>query len=328
MAFPILVFIGMILGCAGVIRQMIRVGVMDVPGHRSSHTRPIPKGGGIGIMTAFVIGLPVLRLSLGLTPLSVPLGLTLGGVVLLAVFSWFDDIYSFPAVHKLSAQAVAALLVLLGADGFHGGALGWVLEGLGFIWLLYVTNALNFIDGLNGLASGTMALSAAMAAFALFYGHDAEHGWTLAALAVCLMTFLPFNFPRAAIFMGDVGSQGAGLMMGWAGLVCAVSLHDFLLMPVLLFGVLYDVAFTLIRRAFAGDSLMQAHRGHLYQIAARTGVPAATITLTHWGFAAWGAFLDRAVTIPVVIVAGALLPQILWTAFVVRRARRCDIGRW
>ncbi|WP_035979417.1 MraY family glycosyltransferase [Kozakia baliensis] len=328
MAFPILVFIGMILGCAGVIRQMIRVGVMDVPGHRSSHTRPIPKGGGIGIMAAFVIGFPVLRLSLGLTPLSVPLGLTLGGVVLLAVFSWFDDIYSFPAVHKLSAQAVAALLVLLGADGFHGCALGWVLEGLGFIWLLYVTNALNFIDGLNGLASGTMALSAAMAAFALFYGHDAEHGWTLAALAVCLMTFLPFNFPRAAIFMGDVGSQGAGLMMGWAGLVCAVSLHDFLLMPVLLFGVLYDVAFTLIRRAFAGDSLMQAHRGHLYQIAARTGVPAATVTLTHWGFAAWGAFLDRAVTIPVIIVAAALLPQILWTVFVVRRARRCDIGRW
>ena len=87
--------------------------------------------------------------------------------------------------------------------------------------------------------------------------------------------------------MGDVGSQFCGFIL--AVLAVVASRFDgvelsFLIVPMLLSGVLFDVAFTLIRRAFSGERLTEPHRGHLYQVAQRSGVPATDVTLVHWGF--------------------------------------------
>ena len=110
-------------------------------------------------------------------------------------------------------------------------------------------------------------------------------------LAAGVVGFLPFNFPRARIFMGDVGSQFCGFVLAVLAVVASrfegVEL-SFLIVPMLLSGVLFDVAFTLARRLLAGERITEAHRGHLYQVAVRTGVPAWAVTLIHAGFAAFG----------------------------------------
>src|SRR6185312_7098565 len=109
-------------------------------------------------------------------------------------------------------------------------------------------------------------------------------------LAAGLIGFLPFNFPRARIFMGDVGSQFCGFVLAVLGIAASrfesVEM-SFLLVPLLLSGVLYDVAFTLVRRALAGENVARAHRGHLYQVAHRAGMRPVTVTSVHWGFAVW-----------------------------------------
>ena len=203
-------------------------------------------------------------------------------------------------------------------------------------WILFATNAMNFIDGLNGLAAGVSALTAAiLAVVAAAYG-----GWFVyfagLMLTAGLVGFLPFNYPRARIFMGDVGSQFCGFVLA----VLAVAAGRFqgidlsiLLVPMLLMGVLFDVAFTLVRRFLAGDRVTQPHRGHLYQLAHRSGMPAWAVTLLHWGFVLWGGgccllFLRGGGVLKALAPLLVLPPQIIWTAWVVRRARAAEIGRW
>ena len=148
--------------------------------------------------------------------------------------------------------------------------------------------------------------------------------------------FLPFNFPRARIFMGDVGSQFCGFML--AVLAVVASRFDgvelsFLLVPMLLSGVLFDVAFTLVRRWHAGERLTAPHRGHLYQVAQRTGIPAVAVTLVHWGFALFGglcclAFIAAPSPLKPYVPLATLVPQAVWVVVVVRRAGWAEIGRW
>jgi UDP-GlcNAc:undecaprenyl-phosphate GlcNAc-1-phosphate transferase len=108
---------------------------------------------------------------------------------------------------------------------------------------------------------------------------------------------------------------------------------SFLLMPMLLSGVLFDVGFTLVRRLLAGESVTQPHRGHLYQVAQRCGMDATTVTLVHWGFAAFGGLCclvfiavpsNYKPPLPLII----LLPQIAWVWLVAHMARQAGLRRW
>ena len=136
--------------------------------------------------------------------------------------------------------------------------------------------------------------------------------------------------------MGDVGSQFCGFMIAVLGVVASRfdgAELSFLLVPMLLSGVLFDVAFTLVRRGLAGERLTQPHRGHLYQVAQRSGVPAPLVTLIHWAFAVFGgaccfAFLQVSGDRKLVVLCLTLVPQILWLSFVVYYARRQCLGRW
>ncbi len=266
-------------------------------------------------MTAFLLG--ALWLDGG--------GAMLAGIALLALVSWLDDLRQFPPLVKLAAQAIAAALVLRGIGRLPGEPL--LAAALVFGWLVFVTNALNFIDGLNGLAAGSMALAC------LCIGTPAAAPLLLAA---SLIGFLPFNYPRARIFLGDVGSQGAGLSVAAFGLLRwqDPAPGSMLAMPLLLFGILYDVGFTLCRRWHAGERLLEAHRGHLYQVAFRSGVAAPWVAALHWGFVLWGggcALALRLGWLPAPVLSAlslAVLPQLAWTAFVVRRARRAAIIGW
>ena len=187
---------------------------------------------------------------------------------------------------------------------------------------------MNFIDGLNGLASGVALIASGF----LCLIAEGQGRWFVyfaaLLLAAGLLGFLPFNYPRARIFMGDVGSQFCGFVL--AMLAVAASRFDavelsFLIVLMLLSGVLFDVAFTLIRRGLAGERLTAAHRGHLYQLAQRSGVPAARVTAIHWGFAILGGmacltFIHVPGGIKPFIPLLLIPPQLIWTVWVLRRA--------
>jgi UDP-GlcNAc:undecaprenyl-phosphate GlcNAc-1-phosphate transferase len=108
---------------------------------------------------------------------------------------------------------------------------------------------------------------------------------------------------------------------------------SFLIVPMLLSGVLFDVAFTLVRRALAGERLTEPHRGHLYQVAQRSGIPAVAVALTHWGFAAIGGicalvFLAAPSPVKPFIPLVTLLPQFVWLGLVRRQAHAAGLHRW
>ncbi|MBC7800147.1 MAG: undecaprenyl/decaprenyl-phosphate alpha-N-acetylglucosaminyl 1-phosphate transferase [Gemmatimonadaceae bacterium] len=324
---------------------MVGVGRLDQPDARKAHTSPVPKGGGVGVVVAFLVGIAVLYRYADFARLADPY---FRGVILaasaIALVAFIDDLRDWPFTVKLAAQVAAAALAVgsglvvteLNLPWWGTLALGWTGAPLTLVWILFATNAMNFIDGLNGLASGVSAITCAvLAAIAAAFG-----GWFVYAasllLAAGLLGFLPYNFPRARIFMGDVGSQFCGFVLAVlavaAGRFQGVSL-SVLLVPMLLFGVLFDVAFTLVRRLVAGDRITDAHRSHLYQVAHRSGLDARLVTLVHWGFALWGGaccwlFVGAegwGKPLPVLLVVP---PQAAWLVFVACRARRVGLGRW
>jgi UDP-GlcNAc:undecaprenyl-phosphate GlcNAc-1-phosphate transferase len=335
----------LVLLSAATVRMMIAARVMDTPEARKAHDRPTPKGGGVGIVVTFLVGLAVLYRYAEFARLANPYFLgVIEASVAIAVVAFLDDLFDWPFIVKLGAQVLAALVAVgsgLYVSDFRIPYLGplafaWIGVAATVFWVLFTTNALNFIDGLNGLASG-VALVACL--FIVFIAEQ-HGGWFAYAaaglLAAGLAGFLPFNFPKARIFMGDVGSQFCGFML--AVLAVVASRFDgvelsFLLMPMLLSGVLFDVAFTLVRRTLAGETLTQPHRGHLYQVAQRAGVSPVAVTLVHWGFAVFGGVccllfiaLPSPYKPPVPFIT--VVPQLCWVWFVADRAHRAGLSRW
>jgi len=336
---------GMACLSAAVVRMMIAVRVMDPPNERNAHHPPTPKGGGVGVVVAFLVGIAVLYRFAEFARLADPY---FRGVIeaslAIAVVAFLDDLYDWNFTVKLAAQVLAAL-VAIGSGLFvtayrvpYVGALpiGWLGPPLTLVWLLFATNAMNFIDGSNGLAGGVVLIAAGFLAF-IAATHD---GWFAYAasllLAAGLAGFLPFNFPRARIFLGDVGSQFCGFMLAVLGVVASrfegVTL-SVLLVPMLLSGVLFDVAFTLARRALAGERITLPHRGHLYQVAQRAGMPATAVALLHWGFAVFGgvcclAFIAAPTALKPYVPLLTVLPQVWWLWFVISRARQSGLERW
>ena len=338
-------FAGLALFSGFVVRLMIAIGVPDRPDARKAHTRVMPKSGGVGIVGAFILGILLLYRYGHVSRLAAPVFLgVIAAAALIAVVSLLDDLKDFPFAVKLGAQCVAAMVAVgsgISAVRFDlpligGVALGAAGPVLSVGWILFVTNAMNFIDGLDGLAAGTTLVTCLfLAGIAGLHGGFFVYTTSL-LLAGGVAGFLPFNWPRARIFMGDVGSQFCGFVLAVLGVAAArfdAVEMSFLLVPCLLNGVLYDVAFTLARRALAGERLTQAHRGHLYQVAHRAGMDARWVAALHWGFAALGGLVIIAfvhapsqgkVWLPLLL----LLPQIAWTAAVALLARRAGLARW
>ena len=338
--------------CAGlatvsalVVLAMISARIMDVPDPRKAHTRATPKGGGVGVVVAFLLGLAVLYGYASFARLAEPYfrGFILGAALIAAV-SYLDDVFDWPFLVKLATQLAAATAAVASGLYLHSVnlpqfgpiELGWVGIAATFAWIVFATNAVNFIDGLDGLAAGTALVACGfLALVAQLQGGVFVYAAAM-LLAAGLVGFLPFNFPRARIFLGDVGSQFCGYVLAVLGVAAArfdVAALSFLLVPMLLGGVLFDVAFTLARRVVAGQRITEPHRGHLYQIAHRSGMDPRAVAATHWGFAAFGGVValgffavpsQAKPLLPVLV----LLPQLGWLAYVVTRARRAGLGAW
>ncbi|WP_149540838.1 glycosyltransferase family 4 protein [Siccirubricoccus phaeus] len=328
---------------ATAVRAMIAFPILDHPNARSAHTRPTPRGGGVGVVLAFIAGMLVLYLAADFARLAERQFLgVIAAAIAIAGVALVDDMRTLSARLRFACQ-VAAALVAIGSGltlsriaipyvGYAElGVLGPVLT---LLWILGCTNAVNFMDGLDGLVGGTLFIAcAALAAIAAVSG-----GWFVYAAALFLAAgfagFLPFNLHPARIFMGDVGSQFAGFML--AVLAVAAARFDatqvsFLIVPLLLFGLLWDAAFTLARRAAMGDRVGAPHRTHLYQMAQRSGLPVRAVAATHWGFALFQAglaawFLTPPGTLKPLVVLPALALQLAWTLCVALLVRRAGLS--
>lgn len=276
---------------------MLKARIMDVPNQRSSHVRPVPNGGGVAIVVTFFAGYAALAI-LGNTRVadSHMAGFALAALGIAAV-SFADDLSLIPTfLLKLAAQILAATILVAFGIVFRHWSLPWIgvidLGGWGYpltvIWVVALTNFVNFMDGLDGLAGGTCAIAA------LFLGLATSAEGSLFVYLFCYVLaagalgFLVFNFPRARIFMGDVGSQFLGFV--FAALAVIAAEHDasrtsFLVVPLLFFHFIFDAVFTIVRRALRGENVTQAHRSHLYQLLNRSGWTHAQVSLLHFAFA-------------------------------------------
>lgn len=251
-------------------------GIMDVPNDRSSHTRPIPRGGGLGIMAGVLVGVVVIRWLSPFTPLpSLTFFLAWG---LIAIISFLDDRHTLPAAVRFGVQALAATLVVWDRGGLDtlpiplpfSLDLGcWGLP-LAWFWIMAVLNLFNFMDGINGFAGVQAVLGGIFLAWIDPFGPGAVLG---PVVALASLGFLYFNAGKASIFMGDVGSVSLGFFfaaMPFYAQGQAPALQVYTTVFILWF-FLADGAFTLLRRIFKGQKPWEAHREHYYQQLVKSG---------------------------------------------------------
>lgn len=260
----------------------LRRGLLDQPGERRSHRVPTPRGGGIGIVIAWALACAALGLH-GVLPAALAVA-AVAGVLLVGGVGYADDHRPLSpwlrlAVHVLAGAGLSAAVLAA------GGASWLALLALGLVPVL--VNVWNFMDGIDGLAASQAALVAV--GLALLAGEGVVVPAALALAAACA-GFLPFNFPRARIFLGDVGSGALGLALAvlvvlLASGAAAADRPGLLLLAALpLSAFLLDATLTLCRRILRRERWWTAHVEHAYQrLAARTGshVP---VTM---GYAAW-----------------------------------------
>lgn len=271
-------------------------GPLDSPRARGLHSTPTVTSGGLAVLAASAVGLFVFsRLAPAPAPQLSQAALTLGLAAALGLLGALDDLVDMGAKAKLLAQALLALLfavMIAHVERLPLGPglalpLGPVLGVAGTVlWLVVATNAVNFMDGADGLAAGSLALVlAALGVAALMHGGDGVAGAALAA-AGALAGFLPWNLPFRRLFQGDAGSLFSGFLAASLAVLAAdrVSLY---LVPFALTPFLTDVLLTLVVRARRGERLSEAHRDHLYQLWLRaTGKPHRALTLRMWAIMA------------------------------------------
>lgn len=256
----------------------LRRQLLDQPGERRSHAVATPRGGGIAIVASQLLACLCIGL---LSPAAAPpLAVFSAGLLLVAGIGWWDDHRPLPALPRLAVHALAGML--LGGLVWHGTG-DLLLGGFSALLAIGLVNVWNFMDGIDGLAA-TQALLAALA-YALVLPAP------VAALALVLAAgvagFIPFNFPRARIFMGDVGSGALGYLLAALvalGLVSHSAPPAVLLIPLAAF--LVDAGLTLAGRILKGERWMEAHTQHLYQRWVKAGHSHVTVTL---GYALFGA---------------------------------------
>lgn len=255
----------------------IKVGAIDVPKARSSHTINTPLAGGTAIVAGFIISIAFVGAIEGSLDGKYFISL-IGGGLLISGLGFLDDIYDLSAPIKLFVQILAALIVVL--SGITIDVLTWpfVMGGTlqldpsvnkiaTVIWIVGITNAVNFMDGLDGLATGISSIaSLCMMFIAIIYG-DPISVLLTAALAGACLGFLPHNFSPASIFMGDTGSTFLGFtlaVISAEGLLKSYTAITWVI-PIIILGLpIFDTSFAIIRRLANGKSPMEADRGHLH----------------------------------------------------------------
>ncbi|KAB3530889.1 glycosyltransferase family 4 protein [Alkaliphilus serpentinus] len=252
-------------------RFAYKVGAIDVPkDERRVHTVPIPRMGGLAIFLAFTIT------TLFMAELDKSLVGILIGATLIAIMGMLDDIKPISAKYKLLVQFIAAMIVIYSGVKIEYMSIPFVgewvpLGKLSFFitvfWIIGITNTVNLIDGLDGLAAGVSVIASLTLAYVAYANNQPTVAMLLIILAGGAVGFLPYNFNPAQIFMGDTGSLLIGFLLATVSIqgVIKSATTIAVAIPVLALGVpVFDTAFAITRRLVNGRPIMEADKGHLH----------------------------------------------------------------
>jgi UDP-N-acetylmuramyl pentapeptide phosphotransferase/UDP-N-acetylglucosamine-1-phosphate transferase len=251
-----------------------RSGVLDVPGVRSSHTTPVPRGAGVAVMLGILVAA---ALPLGRPEDRLVIGVVVGAAVLYALVGFADDLRGLQPVPRLVAQLVLGVILTWPATVlFHRG---WEWIPLGAIAAASYVNVTNFMDGVNGITGWHGIVTGT--AFACM-GAYTDKPWVVAVgacLAGASLGFLPYNAVRAKVFLGDVGSYGIGATIAAlsGGAFLAGLPTEACLGPLAVY--LADTGSTLVRRVTRGEDWRQPHRSHVFQRLTDLGFGHAAVAL-------------------------------------------------
>jgi len=293
----------LVLGSAGawVIKEFaFKWGLVDNPEGRSSHDRPTPKGGGIGILAAFLLA----SLAMKMPPAF------WAPAAFLSLLSFFSDRFDFSPKFRLPLQLIAASILLLPISAL------WPLTStLYFFFLvLFITataNWYNFMDGINGIAGITgVAGFGMLGAYNILSAGDPRFSVLCLCIAFSCLGFLPFNIPKARVFMGDGGSILLGFVFAAMVALLSKSFLEFVCLASLLSTFYADEWVTMAVRIRDGENLLRPHRRHLYQLLANE------LGIEHWKVSAGYGILQ-------VVVGACVLsirpygPLAVWTLLVI-----------
>ncbi|MFX3622665.1 MAG: glycosyltransferase family 4 protein [Ectobacillus sp.] len=279
-----------------IIRLCYRLGIVDYPNERKVHSRIMPRIGGLAIVSGVVLGLFVFRFSFpGFS------AILLGSLVII-ITGILDDIYTLSPLYKLAGQAAAAIIPI------HGGItiskfmlplygeinLDIMSYIITFMWIILVTNSINLIDGLDGLAVGVSTIALTIMLFlAIVHQQYFLYGYIVILIASNL-GFLVYNFHPAKLFMGDVGSLFLGYtisLLSIVGFFKGITLTSVLIPVIILAIPLSDTFFAVLRRMLNKQSIMKPDKFHLHHCLLRLGYSHRTTVLILYGAAAlFGAF--------------------------------------
>jgi len=279
--------------------------LLDMPGQRRSHVQPTPRGGGIGLCIAGIAGL--FAMGALLSDVQTPIRL-IAAITLVAAVGWIDDHRPLPISARLVAQFAAIVLFLwpivsqtaghyvdanIPTSAFlHEMLLLLAMIGIG-VWSI---NLHNFMDGIDGLLASQAIF--VLSVLGWLCGRDARnpHGMEIGLFAAATLGFLPFNFPRARIFMGDVASGTLGLVIFVAAIWQFFSPYSANVSAVVVGSAFVtDATCTLVSRMISGKRWYAPHREHLYQWMTRTGLSHARVADS---YAAW----NLCVVLPIIVL--------------------------
>lgn len=307
----------------------------DKPDHRKIHQYPTPRIGGIAIFVSFAVISFVTSYNSLVSPVALTFGrfmIFLVGSLLIFLLGVFDDLRGMDAYRKFSVQVVAGLLAYLA--GFHLTTLhlpfiGPVDVGLAgipltLLWIAGVTNAMNLIDGMNGLAGGVSAISAFFIGLVAMYNGHYETAYLSWILMASIIGFLPYNLRDGRIFMGDSGSLFIGYALSLLSISAAyrsdtvpIGPRVFLLIPVVILGLpIMDTLMAIIRRAFRGRGLFSGDLGHIHhRLLSRLLCPKKTVLVLYAVSGILG-FLALLITYEVRYVTTAISVMVIVTTVV------------
>jgi Fuc2NAc and GlcNAc transferase len=273
----IVISLALLIASAFITRQLVmnshRFSKMDIPNERSSHQTPTPRGGGLSFVATSIVGFLLLALNSTLDRVDL-LALCCAGMIV-AIAGHLDDRQKISgATIRLVLHAISAIVLIVGI-GFPSQILlfdqtintGIVGSILGVIYLMWLLNLFNFMDGTDGIAASEaifVCLAGAILNHHVLSGIN--HSAAAVVLAASIFGFLLYNWSPAEIFMGDVGSGYLGIAIGGLSLMAAKQQHEILWLWIILLGVFVsDATVTLIRRLLRKQKPHVAHRSHAYQ---------------------------------------------------------------
>ncbi len=289
-----------------------KVGAIDIPNDRRVNKKPMPRLGGLAVISGFLVSIIYLFIT---TSIEGKLDLFasenyyikmigfFAGIVVLGITCYIDDVKGIPSLVKLAAQIIASIIVVACGIRIENISIPFtegkiVISGIfSYIitvcWIVGITNAINLIDGLDGLSSGVTLISclSLLMVFAL-NGSPLIAIVLITALAGALVGFLPFNFSPAKTFIGDTGSNFMGFSLAIISILGVAKTYTALVLiaPIIILGMpIFDTLFAIFRRIIKGKSIkavFKPDKGHLHHKLMAKGYTQKQAVLIMYGITA------------------------------------------